>query len=66
MVALAYGARDGAITLVLLSVLGGVGLAGAHLLAARRHRLGSLRRQFALGVGVAVGNSSSRSPPPPR
>jgi signal transduction histidine kinase len=55
VVALAYGARDGAITLVLLIVLGALGVLGAHLVAARRGRLGSLRRQFALGVGVAVG-----------
>ena len=55
VVALAYGARDGAITLVLLSALGGAGMLGAHLLVARRGRLGSLRRQFALGVAVAVG-----------
>ena len=55
VVALAYGVRDGAITLVLLIALGGSGVLAAHLVAAHRSRLGPLRRQFALGVGVAVG-----------
>jgi signal transduction histidine kinase len=54
-VGLAYGARDGAVTFALLSALGTAGVLAAHLLAARRARLGSLRRQFALGVALAVG-----------
>ena len=55
LVALAYGAADGAVTFVLLGVLGGASLTAAHRLAARRGRLGSLRRQFVLGVALAVG-----------
>jgi len=50
-----YGARDGALTWLLLVALGGGALAVAHLVAARRRRLGSLRRQFALAVAIAVG-----------
>ena len=50
-----YGARDGALTWLLLVALGGGALALAHLVAARRRALGSLRRQFALAVGIAVG-----------
>ena len=42
-------------TFVLLGVLGGASLTAAHRLAARRGRLGSLRRQFVLGVALAVG-----------
>ena len=54
-VAAVYGMRDGVVTLVLLAVLGGAGMAGAHTLAAHRRRLGTLRRQFTLGIGVAIG-----------
>jgi signal transduction histidine kinase len=50
-----YGARDGALTWLLLAALGGGGLAIAHVVAGRRRRLGSLRRQFALAVAIAVG-----------
>ena len=53
-VALAYGPRDGAVTFALLAALGGSGLLAAHAIAARRHRLGALRRQFSVGVVVAV------------
>jgi signal transduction histidine kinase len=55
VVALAYGPRDGVLTLALLAALGGGGITAAHRIAADRARLGSLRRQFALGAGVAVG-----------
>lgn len=54
-VALAYGPRDGAITLALLVAVGGLGLLAAHMIVARRHRLGPLRRQFTVGVVVAIG-----------
>ena len=54
VVALAYGLRDGAVTLGLLLALGGLGLLAAHAVAARRQRLGPLRRQFSVGVVVAV------------
>ena len=54
VVALAYGPRDGAVTFALLVALGGSGLLAAHAIAARRHRLGALRRQFSVGVVVAV------------
>jgi signal transduction histidine kinase len=50
-----YGARDGALTWVLLVALAGGALAIVHVVAARRRRLGSLRRQFALAVAIAVG-----------
>jgi signal transduction histidine kinase len=50
-----YGARDAALTWLLLVALGGGALALAHVVAARRRRLGSLRRQFALAVAIAVG-----------
>jgi signal transduction histidine kinase len=50
-----YGARDGALTWVLLVTLAGGALAIVHVVAARRRRLGSLRRQFALAVAIAVG-----------
>jgi signal transduction histidine kinase len=51
----AYSARDGVLTWLLLVALAGGALAVAHVVAARRRRLGSLRRQFALGVAIAVG-----------
>jgi signal transduction histidine kinase len=50
-----YGAGVGALTWLLIAGLAGTALAAAHLVAARRPRLGSLRRQFALAVGIAVG-----------
>jgi signal transduction histidine kinase len=50
-----YGARDGALTWLLLVALAGGALAVAHLVAARRRSLGSLRRQFALAIGIVVG-----------
>jgi len=54
VVALVYGLRDGAVTVALLLVLGGLGLLAAHAVAARRQRLGPLRRQFSAGVVVTV------------
>jgi signal transduction histidine kinase len=50
-----YGAHDGLVTGVMAVALGGGALGVAHAIAARRRRLGSLRRQFALAVGIAVG-----------
>ena len=50
-----YGARDGALTWLMLVAFAGGVLAIAHLVARRRRRLGSLRRQFALAVAIAVG-----------
>lgn len=52
-----YALADGLITLVLLLVVGLVQLALAHLIAARRAALGSLRRQFQVGLALAIGLS---------
>ena len=54
VVALVYGLRDGAVTLLLLLTLGSLGLLAAHAVAARRRLLGPLRRQFSIGVVIAV------------
>jgi signal transduction histidine kinase len=54
VVGLAYGTRPGLETASLLVLLGVFFLGLAHVLAGRRMRLGPLRRQFGLGVGVAV------------
>jgi len=53
--AVVYGARDAAVTWLMALGLGTGALGVAHAIAARRRRLGSLRRQFALAVGIAVG-----------
>ena len=55
VVAIGYGAGDGVIVGVALAVLGAGVLGLAHALARRRPRLGPLRRQFAVGVAIAVG-----------
>lgn len=55
LVGLAYGPSDGLVTFTLLLVLGALALGATHALAARRARLGPLRRQFGVGIGVAVG-----------
>ena len=55
VVAVAYGLGDGALVWLGLAALGAAVLGLAHALARRRPRLGSLRRQFAVGVAVAVG-----------
>jgi signal transduction histidine kinase len=55
VVALVYGLRDGWMTLVLLAALGTPALVLAHVARARRRRLGSPRRQLALGIAIAVG-----------
>jgi signal transduction histidine kinase len=54
-IAAVYGLRDGAMTLALLAVLGAPALALAHVARARRRRLGSPRRQLALGIAIGVG-----------
>jgi signal transduction histidine kinase len=55
VVALGYGFRDGALVWLGLAALGAAVLGLAHALARRHPRLGTLRRQFAVGVAVAVG-----------
>jgi signal transduction histidine kinase len=55
IVAVVYGLRDGATTLALLVALGTPALVLAHVARARRRRLGSPRRQLALGIAIAVG-----------
>jgi signal transduction histidine kinase len=50
-----YGAHAAALTFLLLVALGLAVLAVAHLAASRRERLGPLRRQFSLAVGIAAG-----------
>jgi signal transduction histidine kinase len=54
VVGVAYGVKPGVETSSLLLGLGAGFLALAHLLTGRRMRLGPLRRQFGLGVGVAI------------
>jgi signal transduction histidine kinase len=54
-IAAVYGLRDGLLTLALLAALGTPSLALAHVARARRRRLGSPRRQLALGIAIAVG-----------
>ena len=55
VVAVVYGIRDGALVWLGLAVLGAAVLGLAHALARRRRRLGSMRRQFTIGVAIAVG-----------
>jgi signal transduction histidine kinase len=55
VIALVYGLRDGALTFALLAALGAPALTLAHVARARRRRLGSPRRQLALGIAIAVG-----------
>ncbi|MGI8593252.1 MAG: sensor histidine kinase, partial [Solirubrobacteraceae bacterium] len=57
VVLVVYGPSPGLQTLALLLVLGGAALACAHLAAARRRRLGPLRRQFSLAVAIAAGQT---------
>jgi signal transduction histidine kinase len=54
-VAIAYGIGDGFIVWLGLGALGAGVLGLAHALSGRRPRLGSLRRQFTVGVALAVG-----------
>jgi signal transduction histidine kinase len=54
-IAVVYGLRDGALTFALLAALGTPALVLAHLARTRRRRLGSPRRQLALGIAIAVG-----------
>jgi signal transduction histidine kinase len=56
LVAAVYGAHAGVVTGVLLAVVGGGALGGAHVAAARRARLGRLHRQFTLAVAIAIGS----------
>jgi len=55
VVAIRYTLGDGVLVGLGLAALGTAVLGLAHALARRRPRLGSLRRQFAVGVAVAVG-----------
>jgi signal transduction histidine kinase len=55
VVAIGYGVGDGAVVWIGLAALGTAVLGLAHALARRRPRLGSLRRQFGVGVAIAVG-----------
>ncbi len=55
IVASGYGLRDGVLTALLLLALGAPALALAHVARARRARLGSPRRQLALGLAIGVG-----------
>ena len=55
IIGLGYGATKGVLTGVLFAVVGGVALAAAHVIVARRRRLGGLRRQFSFAVAVACG-----------
>ena len=55
VVAIGYGAGDGAVVWLGLAALGAAVLGLAHALSRRRPRLGSMRRQFRVGIAVAVG-----------
>jgi signal transduction histidine kinase len=55
LVVLLFGVREGVVTWVMLLTLGCASLTAAHALVRRRARLGSLRRQFAFAVAIAVG-----------
>jgi signal transduction histidine kinase len=50
-----YGVEAALITAAILAATGGAALAVAHLVAARRGRLGPLRRQFAFAIAIACG-----------
>jgi signal transduction histidine kinase len=54
-IAAVYGIRDGLMTLAMLVAVGTPALVLAHAARARRRRLGSPRRQLALGIAIAVG-----------
>jgi signal transduction histidine kinase len=54
-IAAVYGLRDGALTFALLAALGAPALVLAHVARTRRRRLGSPRRQLALGIAIGVG-----------
>jgi len=57
VVLVVYGLSPGLQTLALLLALGAAALACAHLVSARRRRLGPLRRQFSLAVAIAAGQT---------
>jgi len=50
-----YGVRDGALTAVLLLLMGAPVLAVLHLVTRHRRRLGSLSRQLGAGVVLVIG-----------
>jgi signal transduction histidine kinase len=55
VIGVGYGVGKGAVTGLLFAALGLVALAAAHVIVARRRRLGGLRRQFSFAVAVACG-----------
>jgi signal transduction histidine kinase len=55
LIGAAYGLHAGLVSGALLAGVGAVGLVAAHVGAARRARLGPLRRQFSLAVAIAIG-----------
>ncbi|MEQ9093951.1 MAG: HAMP domain-containing sensor histidine kinase [Miltoncostaeaceae bacterium] len=55
LVGAVYGPRDGLMTLVLLAGAAALVLGLGHLAAARRARLGSMRRKFTLATALATG-----------
>jgi signal transduction histidine kinase len=52
--ALVYGVRDGALMALFMLACGAPSIAGAHLLASRRHVAGSLPRQLTAGAVLTV------------
>jgi signal transduction histidine kinase len=54
VIAVCYGAADGVMTLALLVALGAPALALAHVARSRRRRLGSPRRQLAVGIAIGA------------
>ena len=55
VIAVCYGLRDGVLTLALLCALAAPALVLAHAARSRRRRLGSPRRQLAIGIAIGAG-----------
>ena len=55
LIGVVYTWRDAALTVALLLALGVPAVAAAHVARARRRRLGSPRRQIALGIAIGLG-----------
>ena len=54
LIGVVYSWRDAALTVLLLLVLGAPAVVAAHVARARRRRLGSPRRQIALGIAIGL------------
>src|SRR4029079_13482784 len=54
LIGVVYSWGDAALTVLLLLVLGAPAVVAAHVARARRRRLGSPRRQIALGIAIGL------------